>query len=316
MVNFYNYNLVKIIKLALPASLLLSVSSLASPDPLSYKNEYSNVVLDSHAVDITVDSYGDLSVYEKMVINCSKNKNNCKLSISPIWTDWREQTNKGSREVTGAVEIKENGVVQPFVKTYQGNIVTCYLLTPDNFSIESLPEEEMSSEHKKQFLENYNRKCGPDGLNVYEFLKEPAEGAANSGDHPDMHYVYWGLSSKMFRVNNASVRIMLPLSMGSNGLVAAKITDFKGKDLGGNVDIKISEDGKEVVCTVEGGLQKTQILHVMVTFPSNILKSKTGFLTLLDSKINNVTLWLLNFILIVFIGNRCWRKGPSKDKPV
>ncbi len=236
----------------------LSLFSLSEGSSLSYVSE------------VNMDVYGKLKVHSTYKIDCATNEQTL-LGFRGIMYRY---TNEDKEEYEKILELRKNGAMRPFMKTHNGVLVEYMLIDPSFYSIESIPEEEMSSEEKIKYLASMQEVCAASGINTYEQLTEPLQRASRSNKEYGMHEVEWWLHAKEFNIDNAELSYFLPKGIRVYDWESV-VKDKNGNKLRKEVNVIFEDNRSKITFRVLGGLRKGEKLHAAIWFPSTNLKTES-----------------------------------------
>ncbi len=217
--------------------------------------------------EVVMDSYGKLVVHDIWQRDCST-YSPTELGFKPRL--FGEKNTEG--EKLKILSLRKNGAMRPFMKFYRGDSVEHHLITPAFYSIESIPEEEMSSEEKIKYLASMKEVCAASGINTYEQLIEPLQRAKPSEREYGMYEIEWELHAKEFNIDNAEIAYKLPKGFKINDWYAVVI-DNNGNKL--NKEIGSFKRGDLLSFKLIGRLAKNETLRVTVIFPGANLKTES-----------------------------------------
>ncbi len=215
-----------------------------------------------------MDAYGKLIVHDTWKRDCSTYEPT-KLGFRGIMYKY---TNEDKEEYEKILELRKNGAMRPFMKTHNGALVEYMLIDPSFYSIESIPEEEMSSEEKIKYLASMQEVCAASGINTYEQLIEPLQRAKPSEREYGMYEIEWELYAKEFNIDNAEISYKLPKGFKINDWYAVVI-DKNGNKL--DKSVGAFKTGDALTFKVTEALKKGEKLRVVVWFPGDNLKTES-----------------------------------------
>ncbi len=215
-----------------------------------------------------MDVYGKLKVHSTYKIDCATNEQTCLGFRGVIY----QYTNEDKEEYEKILELRKNGAMRPFMKTHNGVLVEYMLIDPSFYSIESIPEEEMSSEEKTKYLASMQEVCAASGVNTYEELTEPLQRAKPSKKEYGMYEIEWRIHAKEFNIDNAGIIYKLPEGFKINDWYAVVI-DKDGNKL--DKEVGAFKTGDALTFKVTEALKKGEKLRVVVWFPGANLKTES-----------------------------------------
>ncbi len=219
--------------------------------------------------EVVMDSYGKLVVHDIWRRDCST-YSPTELGFKPRL--FGEKNTEG--EKLKILALRKNGAMRPCMKFYRGDSVEYMLIDPSFYSIESIPEEEMSSEEKTKYLASMKEVCAASGINTYEQLTEPLQRASRSNKEYGMHEVEWWLHAKEFNIDNAELSYFLPKGIRVYDWESV-VKDKNGNKLRKEVSVIFEDNRSKITFRVLGGLRKGEKLHAAIWFPSTNLKTES-----------------------------------------
>ncbi len=247
--------------------------------------------LPSHVVELSTDKYGKSYIHEKIRLECSSDTT--PLGFDPVlysWSYyWRPEAGKNKGHIGNSrrkdssprefyiTELRKDGALRPFMKEHYGEYLTRYhLVTPENFVIESIPEDELSAEEKKKYLASMQNVCAADGTHLYEIFYEFVDHAKPEYVDADTYKLYWSMDTGNTPVAAGEAKLIFHLPGGAPFIrVESAVTDLNGVDLDKDISITYSEDKSHIYVTAMEPLAKGQSFYAIVKFPSDyIIKSK------------------------------------------
>ncbi len=224
----------------------------------------------SYKAEVNMNVYGKLIAHDTWQRDCSTYEPT-KLGFRGIMYKY---TNEDKEEYEKILELRKNGAMRPFMKTHNGVLVEYMLIDPSFYSIESIPEEEMSSEEKIKYLASMKEVCAASGINTYEQLTEPLQRAKPSKKEYGMHEIEWELEAKEFKITKAQLIFNLPIGFRVYDW-DFKVVDEKGKVINKTVNVSFAKNRGIITFEVVGGLEKKESIRAAVWFPSTNLKTES-----------------------------------------
>ncbi len=217
-----------------------------------------------------MDVYGKLKVRSTYKVDCATNEQTC-LGFRGLM---HKYTNEDKEEYEKILELRKNGAMRPFMKTHNGVLVEYMLIDPSFYSIESIPEEEMSSEEKIKYLASMQEVCAASGINTYEQLTEPLQRAKPSKKEYGMYEIERRLHAKEFDITKAQLIFNLPVGFRVYDW-EFEIIDKQGKVINKTVNVSFAKNRGIITFEVVGGLEKKESIRAAVWFPSTNLKTES-----------------------------------------